>query len=900
MATQAANTLDLNEMLINVVNLTKKQFDLYHAHVYLLDGTVLRLAAGAGEPGRIMKEAGHRISLSDENSVVARAARNREGVVVNDVGSGRFLPNPMLPRTRSELAVPLVYDDEVIGVLDIQSGERDRFTDEDVIVQTTLAGQISVAVKNAAAFQNEQRERLLNEQVAQVTRDLSAATDETALLAALKPALDYYQPDLAALVYAQGYNEETGTPEFWEIQSARIAGEPVDVGMLPTQVLTEDTYPIVGATLAHPNEILFIEDAFTDPITSDEASQQWLEQAGGQTSLIVAPMRMGERWVGYIGLSWAQQQTFSDEFRELLNRINGVVTTSVETRRAFLREQAVSVENNRRAREMETVAQVSAATSRLTDTDEMLQQVADLTKAAFELYHAHIYLYDEPNALLVLAAGADAAGRMMKARNHAIPLGHPTSVVAHAARDVQNVNVADVTQSEFFLPNPLLPETRSEMALPMIVGNKLVGILDVQANVPGRFGDEDVRVKSTLAAQVGIAIENARAFQENEEILGQLAENEELLRQFVAYAPSAVAMFDTNMKYLVVSERWYADYNLNDENIIGQNHYDIFPDMPNDWREAYEAVLETGEVQQQDADRFDRADGTTNWLRWEARPWYNANGEVAGLIIASEEISEQLERQRERERLLEERAERLREVNELKSQFLASMSHELRTPLNSIIGYSEVLLDGGDGDLSEDAEEDIEIIHTSGRHLLAIINDILDLAKIEANQMKLHREEIDIVKILRDVVKTNQVLLGDKPIELKIESDFDELIVSVDELRIRQVMLNLFSNAVKFTEEGSVTLELRMLDNETAKIAVIDTGIGMDQDGMDIAFDQFRQVDGSSTRKQGGTGLGLTITRYLVQMHGGDIQVESEVGKGTTFWFTLPLSQPDEEMVTFS
>jgi len=122
------------------------------------------------------------------------------------------------------------------------------------------------------------------------------------------------------------------------------------------------------------------------------------------------------------------------------------------------------------------------------------------------------------------------------------------------------------------------------------------------------------------------------------------------------------------------------------------------------------------------------------------------------------------------------------------------------------------------------------------------------------------------------------------------------LVLPVDELRIRQVVLNLFSNAVKFTEEGSVTIELSMLDDETARIAVVDTGIGISEEGQQVVFDQFRQVDGSSTRKAGGTGLGLTITRHLINMHGGDIHVESEEGVGSTFWFSLPLIEP--EMVT--
>ena len=594
---------------------------------------------------------------------------------------------------------------------------------------------------------------------------------------------------------------------------------------------------------------------------------------------------------------------FTDEDESIQGILTGQIAVAIQNAVAFENEQKLNDENQRRARELETVAQVSTATSTILDTDDLLKQVAELTKEAFDLYHAHIYLFEPNSELLLLAAGAGTAGDTMKANKHSIPLRHETSIVAQAARDRVGIRVEDVAASPTFLPNPLLPETRAEMALPMIVGNTLVGVLDVQSTNPGRFTEEDLRIKSTLASQVAIAVENARAFENNQRILDRLAENEEQLRQFVQFSPSAVAMFNKDVEYLVASQKWYQDYGLDiDQTILGKSHYEIFPDIPQHWKDIHSLVIETGVAKSNDAEEFPRENGKSMWMRWQVSPWFTPDGKVGGMIMSTEDITDMLEQQRERERLLEEQAEterqnaeRLRELDRLKSQFLASMSHELRTPLNSIIGYSEVLLDGGDGDLSEDAEEDIEIIYTSGKHLLAIINDILDLAKIEANQMKLHKEPTNLVKILRDVIKTNEVLIGDKPIELKLDAEVDELIVPVDELRIRQVVLNLFSNAVKFTEQGSVTIELTMYDDVTAKVAVVDTGIGISDEGLEIVFDQFRQVDGSSTRKAGGTGLGLTITRYLVQMHGGDIQVESEVGKGTTFWFTLPLVETEHQ-----
>jgi signal transduction histidine kinase len=222
------------------------------------------------------------------------------------------------------------------------------------------------------------------------------------------------------------------------------------------------------------------------------------------------------------------------------------------------------------------------------------------------------------------------------------------------------------------------------------------------------------------------------------------------------------------------------------------------------------------------------------------------------------------------------------------------MSHELRTPLNSIIGYSEVLLDGVDGELNDDAEEDVRAIYDSGRHLLSIINEILDLAKIEAGQMMLDREKLNLADSIAEIVRSGQILVKDKRVVLEMVQETDLPFIYADKIRLRQVMWNLVSNAVKFTEEGSVTICFGRADDQTAYIKVIDTGVGISESGQQVIFERFSQVDGSSTRRAGGTGLGLTITQQLVQMHGGEIEVESVLGQGSVFSFTLPLYQPEK------
>ena len=241
-----------------------------------------------------------------------------------------------------------------------------------------------------------------------------------------------------------------------------------------------------------------------------------------------------------------------------------------------------------------------------------------------------------------------------------------------------------------------------------------------------------------------------------------------------------------------------------------------------------------------------------------------------------------------------ETAQRLREVDRLKSQFLANMSHELRTPLNSIIGFSRVVLKGIDGPITDRQREDLEAIHNSGQHLLGLINDILDVSKIEAGKMELNFELIELGEIVHGVMSTAVALVKDKPVDLEQSVPGDLPCIMADERRVRQVLLNLVSNAAKFTVEGAIRVGARVEGDEVV-VSVADTGPGIAQDEMEEIFEPFTQVDASTTREHGGTGLGLTISHSFVQLHGGRMWVESELGEGSTFFFTLPLEGPGAE-----
>jgi len=243
---------------------------------------------------------------------------------------------------------------------------------------------------------------------------------------------------------------------------------------------------------------------------------------------------------------------------------------------------------------------------------------------------------------------------------------------------------------------------------------------------------------------------------------------------------------------------------------------------------------------------------------------------------------------------------KLEEANAAKSQFLANMSHELRTPMNAIIGYSEMLQE----DMREEPElqvylPDAKKIHSAGKHLLSLINDVLDISKIEAGKMELYTETFNVLILVEEVVMTVQPLIKNKNNILKITLDEDVGNIHTDLTKLRQILFNLLSNAAKFTEEGTITLSVVLEENDAdehkwIRFCVYDQGIGMTSEQIEKLFNPFTQADNSTTRKYGGTGLGLTITKRFTEMMGGTIQVQSEYEKGSVFTIHLPINLPEE------
>lgn len=249
---------------------------------------------------------------------------------------------------------------------------------------------------------------------------------------------------------------------------------------------------------------------------------------------------------------------------------------------------------------------------------------------------------------------------------------------------------------------------------------------------------------------------------------------------------------------------------------------------------------------------------------------------------------------------LRKRAQELKELDRLKSAFLANMSHELRTPLNSILGFTDVMLEGLDGELTDYMDNDLRLIQRNGQHLLHLINDVLDMAKIESGRLSLHPEKFKIQGLLEEVANITSTMASEKNLPIIIEPDSDkEIEIYADNIRLRQVMINLVNNSIKFTEKGKIALKVVPMEGARVLITVQDTGLGIPPDQLEAVFQEFTQVDTSTTRKVGGTGLGLPISRRLVEMHGGRLWAESSglEGEGATFHVELPLEVGITEVV---
>jgi signal transduction histidine kinase len=464
---------------------------------------------------------------------------------------------------------------------------------------------------------------------------------------------------------------------------------------------------------------------------------------------------------------------------------------------------------------------------------------------------------------------------------------------------------------------------RAMTVVPMVKDNAAIGTIAVIRAAAGPLTEKQIALLKTFADQAVIAIENVRLFNEIRESLDQQTATAEVLGVISSSIADTAPVFD---KILESCERLFAGriVGLNLVREDGQLHIGAYHGAH---REEFErifplpvtaesgsglSIVERCVVHYPDAEHGEGVPARTRQgcktigiksaifapLLWEGRG-------MGAIFVGRDHVSSFSEKEIallktfadqaviaiENVRLfneIQEKSRQLEVASRHKSEFLANMSHELRTPLNAIIGFTRIVMRRSQEKLEPLQYENLEKILASGQHLLALINSILDLSKIEAGRIEVHPGHVGLAPVLEQCVRTVEPLVKADAVGLVKEFDQGLPEMYVDEEKLRQIIINLLSNAAKFTERGSIRLQARAANGSVA-IAVADTGAGIPADKLSLIFEEFEQADASSTRVHGGTGLGLTIARRLARLMGGDIAVESTLGSGSTFTLTLPL-----------
>jgi GAF domain-containing protein/DNA-binding response OmpR family regulator len=818
-------------------------------------------------------------------------------------------------------AVNLRVKDMSGGRLFVGYRQPHDFNEGDVRFLNTISDSTSVVIDNIFLLDQIQSTLRETSVLYQASRALTNVTKPSEIV---EVVVSYLAEDHISQIFVGILTRPN-----WQSPAAELfiesSWQPDGIMNLQGIALSQETFPawqeLAGET------VRIIRDIHTDA-----SLNEWEKQAFESLdvrSLVIIPLRVSNRPIGIIWMASQEAHEYEDSEERIFQSMGEQTSLTLEATR--LLEQT-----EKRATQLQTTAQISERVGQILDLEVLLPQVVTLIRDRFGYDHVQVFLMDENDDWALLKASTGEAGSKLLDNNHKLQKGSQ-SVIGRVTANNQVTIALDTTDANVVhKPNPLLPLTRSEMAIPLSIKGQVVGALDVQSNKPNAFAEEDIQTLSTLASQIAIAIENARLYEETQGRANELG--------FLFDITTAATAADTLQGVLQsIIERLYEALDpLAVAIYLPQSYEDINRNKrimlkPSALAGINQPISELSEVKLGDAENLIGIVGSTlqsqivpnieKEVRYVAIATdaksaivvpIGSGAELVGLLVMEANtlnaynhdtltllltlagsLSAVIQNTLLLERL-QKTNDQLREVDRLKSQFLANMSHELRTPLNSIIGFSRVMLKGIDGPLTEMQEQDLNTIYNSGNHLLNLINDILDQAKIEAKEMQLKFTYFDVKPMVESVKSIAIGLLKDKPLQLYVEVAPNLPQAYGDEFRSRQILLNLMSNAIKFTQEGGVTIRVYQnmdMDGITyIRADVIDTGIGIEEKDMPILFEQFRQVDNSLTRTVGGTGLGLPISRSLAELQGGQLLVSSIVGTGSTFSVLIPTA-PDPASV---